>query len=132
MSEELTIYKCNICGNVIEKIIDGGPVPVCCGHDMEKQEPKTEDMMAEKHVPFVTFEDENGYVRVKIQIGEQEHPMSEEHYIQFIEAYSKDKVYLKRKYLQPSDQPELKFLNRHEEMIVRAYCNIHGLWEKVL
>ena len=132
MGEELTIYKCNICGNVVEVIIDGGAVPVCCGHEMEKQLPQTQDMFAEKHVPFVTFEDENGYVKVKIQIGELEHPMTDDHYIQFIEAYSKDKVYVKRKVLNAKDKPELKFLNRKDEMIVRAYCNIHGLWEKVL
>lgn len=132
MNEELSLYKCNICGNVVEVAVDGGGVLVCCGEEMQKLEPQYQDIYAEKHVPFVTFEGDGNQKKVKIRIGEVEHPMSEEHYIQFIEAYSKDGVYLKRKMLSPNEKPELSFWCSSTEMIVRAYCNVHGLWEKIV
>lgn len=132
MNEELALYKCNICGNIVEVVADGGGVLVCCGEEMQKLEPKHEDLYAEKHVPSVHFEGEGKEQTVYIQVGDVEHPMTEEHYIQFIEAFSKDGVYLKRKILSPKEKPELHFLCSSKEMIVREYCNIHGLWEKTV
>ena len=132
MNEELSLYKCNICGNIVEVAIDGGGVLVCCGEEMQKLKPQHEDTHADKHMPVVTFNGDGIQKIVQIKIGEFEHPMDEEHYIQFIEAYSKDGVYLKRKVLYPDEKPELHFLCSSSEMIVRAYCNIHGLWETIV
>ena len=132
MSEDLYLYKCNICGNIIEVAVDGGGQLVCCGEEMEKLKAQHQDIYAEKHVPSVHFEGDLHQQMVFITIGEVEHPMTEEHHIQFIEAYSKDGVYIKRKRLKPHEKPELHFQCSSSDMIVRAYCNIHGLWEKIL
>ena len=128
MSEDLSLYKCNICGNIVEMVYDGGGVLVCCGEEMEKLEAKTQEEFKEKHLPHVELEGEGQQKMVKIKVGKTEHPMTDEHFIHFIEAISKDGVYLKRKILHPNEEPELHFLCNCDEMIVREYCNIHGLW----
>lgn len=128
MTNENKLYKCNICHNIVELIYDGGGQLVCCNEEMEEIIAKTEEEYKEKHLPVIEFEGEGKDRMVKIKVGEIEHPMTEEHFIRFIEAFSKDGVYLKRKILKPNDEPELHFLCNCNEMIVREYCNIHGLW----
>jgi superoxide reductase len=120
------LYKCNICGNVIEVVHEGAPALVCCGEDMEKLEAKLKDVGTEKHVPVVS-ESEGG---ILVRVGEIEHPMEDKHYIKFIEVLTKDKVL--RKELKPGDKPEAVFSIGISDMVsVREYCNIHGLWENV-
>lgn len=128
MTNENKLYKCNICHNIVELVHDGGGVLVCCGEEMEEIIAKTEEEYKEKHLPFIEFEGEGKEKMVKIKVGEITHPMTDEHFIRFIEALSKDGVYLKRKMLKPNDEPELHFLCNCDEMIVREYCNLHGLW----
>ncbi len=127
MTEKLQLYKCNVCGNIVEVINSGEGTLVCCSLPMELLEEKSNDSeFQEKHVPIVTMEGENKIIRV----GSIEHPMEKEHYIVFIEAISPDKKYLKRKYLSPEDKPEmeLKSACNYNNFKARELCNIHGLW----
>ena len=129
MTEKLQLYKCNVCGNIIEVIHSGEGTFTCCSLPMELLHEKKEDSeFQEKHVPIITFEGENKTIRV----GSIPHPMEESHYIVFIEAISPDKKYLKRKYLSPHDEPslELKQNCHYDEFTARELCNIHGLWVK--
>ncbi len=127
MTEKLEIYKCNICGNIVEIINPGAGELVCCSVPMEHlPEHSTDEEMQEKHVPIVTLEGENKIIRV----GSIPHPMEDSHYIIFIEAISSDKKYIKRKYLTAGDEPklELKAPCNYENFTARELCNIHGLW----
>ncbi|MBN2100906.1 desulfoferrodoxin [Candidatus Dojkabacteria bacterium] len=117
------IYRCPICGNIVEVLHSGAGALVCCGQEMELLDPKEKDEGLEKHVPVV--ERENGKVRVKV--SSVEHPMEEEHYIEFIELLVDGRVY--RQFLSPGDKPEAVFEVDGEEMNAREYCNIHGLWK---
>ena len=121
--EKNSIYKCNVCGNIVEVIHVGGGTLVCCGQPMELLNVKDKDVGMEKHVPFIE-KTENGF---KVKIGSVEHPMEEKHYIEFIEIISAGKVY--REYLKPGMKPEAEFcVNKID--FAREYCNLHGLWGK--
>lgn len=124
MTELMQIYKCEICGNIIEIIHPGAGDLVCCGQSMDLLTEQKDEMLHEKHKPVITFEGETKTIRV----GSIPHPMEEEHYIMFIEAISPDKKYLKRKYLHPHEEPELQLKCKCEKIIARELCNIHGLW----
>lgn len=118
------IYKCNICGNIVEILHTGAGELVCCGQPMELQVANTVDAAQEKHVPVI----EKALEGVVAKIGSVEHPMTEEHYIEWIECVcpTGKKV---RKMLKPGDKPELELKNvETTDIQVRAYCNLHGLW----
>ncbi len=118
------IYKCNVCGNVVEVIYGNTESLVCCGEDMEKLEAKTEDYTVEKHVPMVEETDEG----VEVIVGSTLHPMEEKHYITSIEVLTADKVL--RAELKPGEEPKAEFAVDKEEIEdVREYCNVHGLWK---
>jgi len=118
------IYKCEICGNIVELANVGGGELVCCGQPMKLQEEKSEDSSTEKHVPFIIKEDD----KVTVKVGENtEHPMMEKHYIQWIELLADDKVY--RRFLNPDDKPEAVFYLKADKVSAREYCNLHGLWK---
>lgn len=119
--EKNQIYKCEVCGNIIELIEVGGGELICCGKQMVLMQEKTADVGKEKHIPVV----EKTENIVKIKVGEIPHPMTKEHYIQFIEVLN-DKEVL-RKDLNPEERPEAE-LTTNEVKKARAYCNIHGLW----
>lgn len=120
---EHKIYKCQVCGNVVELTIVGGGTLVCCGQPMGQQTPNTVDASQEKHVPVIE-KTENGY---KVKVGSEAHPMLAEHYIQMIEILADGKSY--RKFLNPGEQPEAEFCIEATEVIAREYCNLHGLWK---
>lgn len=126
MTKKLELYKCNVCGNLIEVVLEGAGELVCCGEAMELLNSNTTDGEGEKHVPIFEKIDDEIFVRV----GSKPHPMTNEHYIQFIEVISKDEVYTKRKYLNSGDEPILKLKGYDKgEMTAKEFCNIHGLWE---
>lgn len=116
------IYKCDICGNIVEVVHAGGGNLVCCGKPMRLLEGNTVDASLEKHVPVV--EKVDGGVIVKV--GSVEHPMEEKHYIEWIEIHANGKVY--RKHLKPGEKPEAFFKIDEEIDFAREYCNLHGLW----
>jgi len=124
MTEKLQVYKCDVCGNVVEVLENGAGELVCCGQPMTLQQEKTEDAATEKHVPFIEQVD-GGY---KVRVGQNAaHPMEEKHYIQWIELLADGKSY--RQFLQPGDAPEAVFPVSGENVSAREYCNIHGLWK---
>ena len=128
MSEELELYRCEICNTIVEVVQGGAGALVCCGQEMTKIKEQHDSEHSDRHVPTIEFDGVGKNRKVKIQVGKELHPMINEHYIKFIEAISKDGVYLKRKVLHPNEEPKLEFLCDCEEMIVREYCNLHGLW----
>ncbi len=123
MAEKLKVYRCNICGNVVEVLHSGVGVLVCCGKPMDSLKEKTKgDEGKEKHVPVI----ERTGRTVKVKIGSIPHPMEEKHYIEWISITVNGKVY--RKFLNPGDKPEAEFEVETGEVEAKAYCNIHGLW----
>ncbi len=132
MAQKKEIYKCDVCGNIVEVLHGGVGELVCCNQPMVSQTAKREDEGAEKHVPIIeelpakTCKGKDGF---KIKIGEVEHPQTEEHFIEWIEINTKDEKSGK-KFLKPGEKPEASFYTRVDIISVRAYCNIHGLWKK--
>ncbi|MFH1877731.1 MAG: desulfoferrodoxin [Candidatus Omnitrophota bacterium] len=125
MTEIRELYRCEICGNVVEVVHEGAPSLVCCGQAMTKLEAKDQDTGAEKHVPVIE-ETEKG---IKVKIGSVEHPMEDKHYIKFIEVLTKDKVL--RAELKPRQAPSADFnVGKKDVESVREFCNVHGLWKK--
>ena len=116
-------YKCSHCGNVIVKLVDSKVPVVCCGEKMEELVANTVDASAEKHVPVVTFLDNN---RIKVEVGSVAHPMQPEHHIAFIYVETEDggiRVDLK-------DKPEAVVCTCGSKIkAVYEYCNLHGLWK---
>ena len=125
MTEKDEIYKCNICGNIVEVVHEGAGALVCCGEPMELSVEKTEDVGSEKHVPVV--EKISGGVRVKV--GSVEHPMEDAHFIEWIEIACNGVA--SRKFLKSGDAPEVDFECGAEavDVVAREYCSVHGLWK---
>ncbi len=124
MTELLQVYRCNICGNIVEVLHTGVGTLVCCGQPMELLKEKVEDVGKEKHVPVV----ERTEAGIKVKIGSVPHPMEEKHYIEWIEVIANGRVF--RKFLKPGDKPEAEFKVKEEGLLIKEYCNIHGLWVK--
>lgn len=120
------IYKCNVCGNIVEVVHTGVGELVCCGQPMELLKEKTEDLeiSVEKHRPIIEKNEEG----VVIKVGSVPHPMEDSHYIEWIEIIT-DKGNYSRKFLKPGDKPELSFPVKNMEVTARIYCNLHGLWK---
>ena len=123
MTEILEVYKCEICGNIVEMLHEGAGQLVCCGEPMKLFEAKTGDEGMEKHVPVVVMVDQG----MKVKVGDVPHPMLDEHHIEWIEVIVDSRTH--RKFLKPGDPPEAKFWITGDNVTVRAYCNIHGLWK---
>lgn len=124
----MKFYRCKTCGNIITKLNDSGVPVVCCGEKMEELVPGAVDAALEKHVPSVTVEGNT----VKVQVGDVEHPMLEEHYIQFIVLETAFGSMIKN--LSPDDKPVAEFAlpAGDKPIAVYEYCNLHGLWVKEL
>jgi superoxide reductase len=118
------VYKCPICGNIVEVLHSGGGELVCCGQPMNHRKENAEDAALEKHVPVIE-KTETGY---KVTVGEVLHPMEAAHYIEWIELLADGKVY--RRNLAPGQQPIAEFCLEAESVSAREYCNQHGLWVK--
>ncbi|MBN2070100.1 MAG: desulfoferrodoxin [Candidatus Krumholzibacteriota bacterium] len=124
MAKKLEIYKCDMCGNIVEVLHGGAGRLVCCGAEMKKFDEKTADASKEKHVPVIEKID-GGY---KVVVGSTAHPMEDSHWIEWIELIDGDNAY--RTFLNPGDAPEAVFLTDADEVSAREYCNVHGLWKK--
>ncbi len=121
--EKLQVYRCELCGNIVEILHVGGGELVCCSQPMKLLEENTVDASREKHVPVVE-RDKGG---VLVRVGSVIHPMEEKHYIEWIEVIADGRVL--RQFLKPGDKPEALFKTEAKEIIVREYCNLHGLWK---
>ncbi|MDM8552187.1 desulfoferrodoxin [Desulfobacterales bacterium HSG2] len=123
MAERLQVYKCELCGNIIEVLHGGEGELTCCGKTMVLMTENTVDAAKEKHVPVM--EKTSGGVNVKV--GEVAHPMEEKHYIEWIEVIADGKIY--RQFLNPGETPEASFTVEGGQISARGYCNLHGLWK---
>ncbi len=126
--KQKSIWKCNVCGKTLEILKAGAPTQICCGQDMQLMEEQTADWKGEKHVPKITIDGNKVTVDVGISMGTP-HPMTEEHWIMWIELICKGNCY-KRKFLNPGDEPKATFTVADTEgLSAREYCNLHGLWK---
>jgi len=123
MTKKLEVYKCEICGNIVEVLHQGKGALVCCGEEMKLMEEQTADQTTEKHVPVM----EKIPYGIKAVVGSTLHPMEEKHYIEWIEVVTGKGV--SRKFLKPSDKPEALFKDVEGLEKIREYCSVHGLWE---
>lgn len=123
MTKELQIYKCEICGNIVEVLHAGAGTLVCCNQNMKLMEEKTADKTTEKHVPVIERTPEG----IKVTVGSTLHPMEEKHYIEWIQILAGDKTC--RAFLKPGMEPIQIFCQGTDEVSAREYCNIHGLWK---
>ena len=124
MPEIHQIYKCEVCGNIVEVMHGGKGELVCCGKPMKLFKEGAVDAALEKHVPVIE-KTQKGF---KVTVGSVAHPMEEKHYIEWIEAAADGKVY--KQFLKPGDAPEAEFCVDADRITAREYCNIHGLWKK--
>jgi superoxide reductase len=126
MTQLHQIYKCNICGNIVEVLHTGQGELVCCGQPMELKEPhNSDDEHNEKHVPVIEKTD-SGFI---VRVGSNPHPMEENHYIEWIEINIDGETH--KKFLKPGDAPEFEIETQEENIKAKEYCNIHGLWSTV-
>ena len=125
MPARFEVYQCKHCGNIVE-VLHGGAAPlICCGEPMKLLREGSTDGASEKHVPVIE-KTENGY---KVKVGSAAHPMAEDHYIEWIEVING--AYVNRCHLKPGDAPQAAFyVPMQPGLVVRAYCNKHGLWKK--
>ena len=123
MAAKLEVYKCEMCGNIVEVLHGGAGELVCCGEPMTLMVEQTADAAVEKHVP-VSEKIDNG---VKVTVGSVPHPMEDKHYIEWIEVVAGGKAY--REFLAPGGPPEATFCVDGEIETVREFCNVHGLWK---
>lgn len=132
MTKKNEVYLCPVCGGMME-VLNAGAVPVCCGKPMTILRENDSDGAYEKHVPVVDIVD--GCIRVRV--GASDHPMTDAHYIGWIELLWPG--YVLRKELHPGDNPEAIFTLEKDNdvsisclvkgVVARAYCNLHGLWK---
>ena len=123
MAEQLQVYKCEACGNIVEVLHGGEGELVCCGKPMVLIKENTVDAAKEKHVPAIE-KVEGGY---KVKVGSVPHPMEEKHYIEWVELIADGKAY--RQFLKPGQMPEAIFKIDAAKVSAREYCNLHGLWK---
>jgi superoxide reductase len=123
MAKRLEVYRCEVCGNIVEVLQGGNGQLVCCGKPMKLLLENTTDAAREKHVPVVE-KVAGGY---KVKVGSVPHPMEEKHYIEWIELVAGDKAY--RQFLSPGQAPEAFFSVEAADVFAREYCNLHGLWK---
>ena len=122
MAQLLEVYKCNLCGNIVEVVHAGGGTLSCCGEDMVLLTENTVDAAKEKHVPVI----EKVAGGFKVTIGSVAHPMEEKHYIEWIELVADGKAY--RQFLKPGEVAEAFFAVTASTVTARELCNLHGLW----
>jgi superoxide reductase len=126
MTQKLQIYKCSVCGNIVEVVHAGGGTLVCCNQPMKLFTENTTDAALEKHVPLIE-KVANGY---KVKVGSVTHPMTAEHWIEWIELIADGIAY--RHFLNPGEAPEAFFCVEAKLVSAREYCNLHGLWKASL
>ncbi len=123
MTKEKQVYRCSVCGNIVEVLQPAGGTLSYYGQPMELLVENSKDAATEKHVPVIE-KIEGGY---KVSVGEVKHPMLPEHYIVWIELITENKIF--RKYLKPGDEPTACFKTEAKEVYAREYCNVHGHWK---
>jgi len=124
MTERFQVYKCDSCGNMVEMLHGSSQQMTCCGKPMRHLLENVVEASKEKHVPVVK---ESGK-EIEVKVGSVPHPMEKDHYIEWIEAV-KDGRTIFRQYLNPGEAPEARFKTDAKGIVVREFCNLHGLWK---
>lgn len=121
----MKFYVCKHCGNIIAYAKNKGVPVMCCGEKMSELVPGSVDAVTEKHVPVISVEGN----KVTVTVGEVEHPMAEEHFIEWIALETQEGN--QRKELKPGSKPQAVFMLAETDKAVAAYayCNLHGLWK---
>jgi len=117
MTKQKEIYKCEVCGNIVEVLHEARGQLVCCGQPMKLQKENTVEASTEKHIPIIKGN--------KVNVGSVPHPMEAQHYIEWIEASDGKQTAII--FLEPNQKPEVEF--SFKPKFARAYCNLHGLWK---
>jgi superoxide reductase len=117
------VYKCSVCGNIVEVMHKGGGTLVCCNKEMALLAENSVDASREKHVPVIEKDGD----KVTVRVGSAPHPMDPDHYIEWIEVVTDAGIFVK--FLNPGDKPEAVFMVVSKNIYARAYCNKHGLWK---
>lgn len=123
MAERLEVYKCDLCGNIVEVLHGSDGELVCCGQAMTLLVENTVDAAKEKHVPVIE-KTADGF---KVKVGDVAHPMEDKHYIEWVEIIADGKSYVQ--FLNPGETPEATFKIDADSVTAREYCNLHGLWK---
>jgi superoxide reductase len=123
MAKRLDVYRCDLCGHIIEVINNGEGTLVCCGQNMTFLSENTQDAAQEKHVPVIEVKNDG----IKVTVGAVPHPMTDQHYIQWIELIVDGKSCMA--FLNPGDAPEAFFNVKGTSITAREYCNLHGHWK---
>ena len=123
MAKKLEVYKCMACGNIVEVLTGGDGELVCCGEPMKNLVARTADDGKEKHVPVIEKIDGG----LKVKVGSVQHPMEQQHYIEWIEIIADGSSY--RQFLKPGDVPEAVFKSEADNISAREHCTVHGLWK---
>ncbi|MCS7280493.1 MAG: desulfoferrodoxin [Desulfobacterota bacterium] len=123
MAKRYEIYKCNVCGNIVEILHAGKGQLVCCNQPMNLLVENTVEASYEKHIPVISKEGE----KIEVKVGSVPHPMEETHYIEWIEILTDGRVL--RQFLSPKEEPKALFYEGSTEITAREYCNLHGLWK---
>ena len=118
------VYKCEKCGNIVDVLHEGAGNLVCCGMEMVLMEENSIDAANEKHIPVIE-KTENGII---VKVGTIDHPMTDEHYIEWIEVINGP--YSQKEFLKPNNKPQAEsYVPFNENLIARSYCNLHKLWK---
>lgn len=123
MTKKLQVYKCEVCGNMVEVVHASAGTLVCCNQNMKLMEENTVDAAKEKHVPVIEKK-EGGFL---VKVGSVAHPMQDVHWIEWVQLLADGKAY--RQFLNPGDTPEAFFKIDAKDVSAREYCNLHGLWK---
>ena len=123
MTKKSEVYKCEVCGNIVEVLHTGAGELVCCNQPMKLMAENMVDAAIEKHVPVINKTQEG----IKVSVGSIDHPMEEKHYIEWIELQADDQKY--SQFLKPGEKPEVLFKIEASNLKARSYCNLHGLWK---
>ena len=122
MTNHLELYRCEICGNIVQVMHTGAGELVCCGKPMALLKPyPPQDEKQENHVPV--------FIDNKIQVGSVPHPMTQEHHIEFIQTITDDKKTVRTKFLDINENPEMTADTDSNYTYALEYCNLHGLWQ---
>lgn len=124
MTKRYEVYRCEVCGNMVEVLREGAGELACCGKPMKRLTENTTDAAKEKHVPVI----ERTAQGVNVTVGSVAHPMEEKHYIEWIELLADGRVL--REYLKPGMAPTALFAGvAAQSLVAREHCNLHGLWK---
>ncbi len=124
MPQRFQIFKCSICGNIVNVLHAGEGQLSCCGQPMNLLIENTIDAAKEKHIPVV----KNIADGVSVKVGAVSHPMEEKHFIEWVEVIIDNRIY--QQFLKPGDAPQAVYPVKGDQITARAYCNLHGLWKK--